>query len=196
MIYQPNFCLLDASRMDEAIYKAKELNADFHCLYEGESARFLNSVAPFLFSFEKDTPFSQWFFEEGNGKSWGILFIAPSDLLDIYRHLRKFLIILSDDDRELYFRYYDPRVLGVFLPTCTSDQLTEFFGPISTFISENDEGKFTAYTHEQGILSVDENVEIFNTRFVQNNNTEQLMQNETNKGSQKENGGKSKWDFY
>jgi hypothetical protein len=30
----------------------------------------------------------------------------------------------------MYFRYYDPRVLGVFLPTCTLDELRAFMGPL------------------------------------------------------------------
>ena len=40
--------------------------------------------------------------------------------------------------KDMYFRLYDPRVLRVFLPTCTPDELTDFFGPIGTFLIESD----------------------------------------------------------
>jgi hypothetical protein len=134
--------------------------------------------------------------KEGKGKSWGVLFTAYAEPLAIYRHLRKFLIIQSEDDRELYFRYYDPRVLGVFLPTCTTDQLAEFFGPIQTFISENDEGNFSAYTFEQGKLSVDENIRIFEEKNSPDNDTQSQSKKDNQDGNQKNGGDKFKWDFY
>ena len=35
------------------------------------------------------------------------------------------------------FRYYDPRVLRVYLPTCTPDELEMLFGPIERFWMES-----------------------------------------------------------
>ena len=35
------------------------------------------------------------------------------------------------DDEALYFRFYDPRVLESFLPTCSEEQLDEFFGSLT-----------------------------------------------------------------
>ena len=34
---------------------------------------------------------------------------------------------------------HDPRVLRVFLPTCTPDELSDFFGPIGSFLVESDQ---------------------------------------------------------
>jgi hypothetical protein len=39
------------------------------------------------------------------------------------------------------FRYYDPRVLEVFLPACSAAQRKEFFGPVQHFYAESDAGK-------------------------------------------------------
>jgi hypothetical protein len=36
----------------------------------------------------------------------------------------------------MYFRFYDPRVLRSFLPTCTEPECAEFFGPIGRFVME------------------------------------------------------------
>jgi hypothetical protein len=44
-----------------------------------------------------------------------------------------------EDGRELYFRFYDPRVLRVFLPTCTLQQTAEFFGPVSSYLVEGEQ---------------------------------------------------------
>jgi hypothetical protein len=53
--------------------------------------------------------------------------------------LRHFLIVHTSDGKAYYFRYYDPRVLRPYLPTCTAGELTEFFGPIQTWIAEGED---------------------------------------------------------
>lgn len=160
MTITPNYCLLDAARMDEAMLQAKDLNDEHHCLYEGDSEQFLNSVAPFLFSFNPGEEFSRWLIEEGKGQSWGILFESKAEPLQIYRHLRKFLIIKNEDEKELYFRFYDPRVLRVFLPTCNDEQLYSFFGPIETFITEDENQAFTSFSLQNGELHIQEGVTV------------------------------------
>ena len=52
------------------------------------------------------------------------------------RSLRK----LCRDGTPLYFRYYDPRVLRIFLPTCSAAQLKQMFGPVDAFLAESDAG--------------------------------------------------------
>ena len=41
---------------------------------------------------------------------------------------------------ESFLRFYDPRVLRVFLPTNDVEQANQFFGPIRRFLCEDDEG--------------------------------------------------------
>jgi hypothetical protein len=46
-------------------------------------------------------------------------------------------MVESEGMRErMYFRFYDPRVLHVFLPTCTPAQKREFLGLISGIFHE------------------------------------------------------------
>lgn len=40
----------------------------------------------------------------------------------------------------MLFRYYDPIVLAMFLPTCTAAELGELFGPIDAFLIEAGSG--------------------------------------------------------
>ena len=42
----------------------------------------------------------------------------------------------AEDGRELYFRFYDPRVLRIFLPTCNAAETATFFGPVGQFLVE------------------------------------------------------------
>lgn len=143
--------------MHGEIFRARELNPEHTCLYEGDSERFLSAVAPWLFNLEQASAFAQWIAENGSMQSWGVLLRCPEDPVQLYKHLRNFLIVESDDGREMYFRYYDPRVLRVFLPTCEREQLHAFFGPIDAFVAEDADGQVLEYSlNEEGALHVDE----------------------------------------
>jgi hypothetical protein len=118
---------------------AKELNPNFKCLYQGKTELELAGVAPFLFSYNSNSEFKQWFEKFSIGNSWGVLFHSHLPFSEIYKHCRRFLIVKNDGEQEMYFRFYDPRVLRIFLPTCNRVQLKEFFGPINSFILEDED---------------------------------------------------------
>ncbi|NVZ67133.1 DUF4123 domain-containing protein, partial [Pseudomonas gingeri] len=42
--------------------------------------------------------------------------------------------------KRLLFRFYDPRVLLIFLPTCTDDEFTRFLGPMKCLFVESEQG--------------------------------------------------------
>jgi len=56
----------------------------------------------------------------------------------IRRHLRKLLSVRGPKGEILLFRYYDPRVLRAYLPTCRPEELETVFGPIDRFWLEDD----------------------------------------------------------
>jgi hypothetical protein len=54
----------------------------------------------------------------------------------------------------LIFRYYDPRVLRVYLPTCWPAEVSTFFGPVSAFITGGDDpGEILEFRNERGTLA-------------------------------------------
>ena len=46
-------------------------------------------------------------------------------------------MVQDEGGQEYFFRYYDPRVLRKYLPTCTPEEVRSFFGPVRSFIAEN-----------------------------------------------------------
>jgi len=70
------------------------------------------------------------------GNSWGCFVWALADFKALRRHFRRFLMVEDERAKRMYFRFYDPRVLRVFLPTCTTAEALEFFGPIKYFVME------------------------------------------------------------
>jgi len=133
------YALLDAAR-DESIYP-KIVNSDLEstCLFQGENARKLAWVAPYLVLLRRDDPFTEWVVENGWGKSWGVFAGSPAPLNELKRHFRTFLMVYDDEGSSLYFRYYDPRVLRAYLPTCNAEELGSVFGPIEFFIAEQED---------------------------------------------------------
>jgi hypothetical protein len=139
-VTQP-YMLLDAAR-DARIYGGlMEFSNLVHSrsLYQGDLGESLAHVSPYLLSLREDQPESRWFAEAGFGQNWGLFVTTPIGFDELRRHLRKFNIVYRENGTPLVFRFYDPRVLRRFLPTCTPDELRRFFGPIESFLAETEE---------------------------------------------------------
>ena len=47
-------------------------------------------------------------------------------------------MVHGPDGKRLYFRYYDPRVLRVYLPTCNTEETKFIFGPLAAYFCEGE----------------------------------------------------------
>ena len=64
----------------------------------------------------------------------------------------------DEDGAVFYFRFYDPRVMRLYLPTCLEKELRTVFGPVRAFFieAENDE-EFEEFRFDGSRLLVDTN---------------------------------------
>ena len=107
------------------------------CLYAGALHPALERVAPYLVQLELDDRHTIKMLNRGWGQSWGIFLKSGTSAESLRKHLRKFLRVRGPGGKTLVFRYYDPRVMRIFLPTCSGPQLDELFGPIDCIASED-----------------------------------------------------------
>lgn len=129
------WAILDCAR-DPRIYTALLASQlEFRSLYSGRLPRELDMVAPQLVELLPGNRLSAQLLDQGWGLSWGI-FLQTEDPLSLRHHLRQFLKVQDEDGRRLLFRYYDPRVLRTYLPTCSEPELRRFFGPITRLLME------------------------------------------------------------
>lgn len=144
------YAILDAAR-DKVIY-TRIISSDIKsmCLYHGTKSVELATVAPYLVALERDGEFTDWLINQGWGKSWGIYLRAHEPLEPLQRHFRKFLMVYTEDAKPLYFRYYDPRVFRVYLPTCNETELKTLFGPVAFFFAEGQADSLIEYTCTKG----------------------------------------------
>ena len=135
------FAVLDAARAGE-IYPAL-LSTDLHyrCLYRGELPSTLAKVAPYLVRLPFDSAFLDFLANRGWGDSWGLFIISTSQIDPLRQHLRRFLRVKDEGGRTLLFRYYDPRVMRIFLPTCDSKQLELLYAELESFVIEDQDGE-------------------------------------------------------
>lgn len=138
------WAILDCAR-DPKIYLALLASRlEFRCLYSGTLASALEMVAPQLVELSPANRLTRLWLDEGWGQSWGV-FLKIQDASNLRHHLRKFLKVQVENDRRLVFRYYDPRVLRVYLPTCTADEWQQFLGPIAAFFMEHDDDSLLGF---------------------------------------------------
>jgi hypothetical protein len=109
---------------------------EYSCLYAGDLAPALEVAAPHLVQLEYEDKYTRRLLEQGWGNSWGVFLKCDASLGQLRRHLRHFLMAQDPAGKPLVFRYYDPRVLRVYLPTCFGEELRNLFGPIQCFWTE------------------------------------------------------------
>ena len=133
------YCILDGASVPDLLDKLHgDLPPEFECLHRGELEPDMAEVVPYLVALEQDSPFTEWVITQGWGNHWGVFVVAKVDLRTLYFHLRTLGIIYDPNGEPMLFRWYDPRVLRVFLPTCDPVQVTEFYGPVERFVAEDD----------------------------------------------------------
>jgi uncharacterized protein DUF4123 len=147
--------IVDAAR-DKQIYPTLVASyMEYSCLYSGQLAPAIERAAPYLVQLEFEGSYTRRLLERAWGNSWGVILRCDSSLPRVRRHLRQFLMVRDPRGQQVLFRYYDPRVLRVYLPTCNREELRTVFGPVECYYMEDrnpedmwefrrDEGKLAA----------------------------------------------------
>jgi hypothetical protein len=133
---EPLFALLDAARDFVIPDLIRGSGEEYQSLYEGPEGEELADFAPYLVRLPFQSPFLETLVQKGWGNSWGIYLTCNQPFKEVRKHFRHFIKVKLEGQGEVYFRFYDPRVLRIFLPTCTPKESAEFFGPVSGFIVE------------------------------------------------------------
>jgi len=135
------YAILDgasAQTLPQAIY---QYGVQSICLLRGELDPDLEQVAPYLVELDAESPFTDWVLGEGWGNHWGVFVLSRANSRAMRQHCRSLLYVYDPDNVPLFFRYYDPRVLRVYLPTCDSDELETVFGPVERYMMEGEDGE-------------------------------------------------------
>jgi hypothetical protein len=134
------YAILDGASVPDLPMRLFEMCPPNVCLYRGDLNPDLEEVAPYLVHLVPGTRFTNWLLSECWGRHWGIFAQSPYSLIELRKHFRKFLTVHGEDGTPMLFRYYDPRVLPKFLPTCQPEEMDLIFSDkVRAYFAESDD---------------------------------------------------------
>jgi hypothetical protein len=146
------FAIIDGAQAVELAFTARLMGLQVFTLFSGDMAEVLAHTGPYLVAIDRPLPFLHTWVE-ALGENAGILLQTNAALDALHAHLREIFVVTDEDGQEYFFRYYDPRVMRTFLPTCTAGELEEFFGVVDRWIVEDESGKaYQVWRREKGGL--------------------------------------------
>jgi len=131
--------IIDGARTVDVFRFLLACHLEYSCLYSGPLTPDLEMAAPYLVQLDHGYRDTHHLIREAWGNSWGVFLRSETSLKKLRRHLREFLVVRDTKGTRMVFRYYDPRVLRVYMPTCEAGELRTVFGPIECFWMEGDD---------------------------------------------------------
>ena len=136
----PLYAVLDAGGEPTVPARLLGSGLEYESLYEDGRGDELAAFGPWVVRLTLDAEFLGELTRDGWGAGWSIFLTSDAAPAEIYAHLRKHLISKLADGRQVYFRFYDPRILRTYLPTCTAAEVAAFVGPVRRYACESVDG--------------------------------------------------------
>lgn len=154
---QHTYAVLDGASVPDLLgHLYDDPRPEFVCLYRGDLKPDIAEVAPYLVKLNAKSSFTDWILTEAWGNHWGIFAISPADMTAMRKHFRTFLFVKNPEGKQVYFRYYDPRVLRIYLPACNAREVEFVFGPATSYLLEGDnQAILQRYTRDHGSLDIE-----------------------------------------
>lgn len=135
------YCVLDGASVPDLPLKIHEMRPPNYCLFSGELTPDVAFTAPYVVNLIPDSPFTKWVLSESFGKHWGIFAHCRFSIKEMRRHFRSLVNVYDEQGNPMIFRFYDPRVLRRFLPTCNAAELKNIFGNVQTLFAEAEDNE-------------------------------------------------------
>lgn len=121
------YAVIDGASCPQLRFKLHDLRQEGHnlqscCLWSGKLAPDLEEVAPYMVKLQQDCPFTDWLIREGWDNHWNIFVTSALEFKAARKQIRHLLQARSLEGETLIFRFYDPRVMAAYAPTCDAEQ--------------------------------------------------------------------------
>lgn len=135
------YAVIDGAQCLDLMPVIERMTPPHECLFMGELEPEIEMVAPHLVQLTPEGKFFDWLFDNGWARNWAIYMVSEKPLLDMRKHFRRLTLVQMPDGQFVYFRFYDPRVMRSFMPTCDAEQIRQMFGdPIESYLVEAEGG--------------------------------------------------------
>lgn len=139
------FAIIDGALETDLQLMLERYNPPYCCLYAEPVQPELLELAPWLVMVDQEI--EAWL---GTRETpWGIYIYSKANIKSLRQHLRKYLhVLIPDQEKPVYFRFYDPRNIWDFLQVLSDWDIHTFLGPIekirTSFESVERENDFSA----------------------------------------------------
>ncbi len=138
----PLFAVLDAARTLRTVEVLRESVEMYRSLYEGIKGEAIAEWAPYLVALPKGARLLDQLVLEGWGRRWGVYLTSARPFDEVRTQLRRVLMVSNDrSGKPMYFRFYDPKMLRLVLPSFGVRQREQLFGEIEAFLVEGRDGE-------------------------------------------------------
>ncbi len=147
------YAVLDGARDARIVPMIKASGLPYKCLYEGDLPDEILRVAPYVVGLKPNAAFTRALLKEGWGNSWGIFVTVPKPAVveTVRRTMRKYLQVQGPAGQKLLFRFYDPRVMRAYLPSCNPFEAKIIFGSATEILCEEEGGhEIKSFRRETG----------------------------------------------
>lgn len=124
---------LDAAHVQNLHVMLRELNVQHLPLFRESPQENIIHVTPFIARFSPSETFLHWMTMNPVVLETALVCTSTAPLDQTHAHLRRFLLTKDDTGRQVYFRFWDPRVISPFLQSSTPEERRWFCGPIRAF---------------------------------------------------------------
>ena len=132
---EPLMALVDATHDRRVLDVLHSGNEEYQSLYASNQNV---AIAPYLVRLPPQSELLRRMVREGWGHGWGVYLTCPLSLRELREYFRTALMVRMPDGSELFSRFYDPRFFRSFLETCTAAEAEKFFGPITSYLMEDE----------------------------------------------------------
>lgn len=118
-----------------------ESGARHECLFDWALDPEVAAVAPYLVALTPGSPVTAALLA-ARGRNMAVFALSAAPFLVLRRHCRALVTARLPDGREVYFRFYDPRVMRSVMPLMTAAQNRLFFGQtVTAWLCEGEGGE-------------------------------------------------------
>ncbi len=135
--------MLDGAQIQNLHVMLRELNIPHMPLFRESPQENILHVTPYIARFSPSEIILNWMAMSPTVLETALLCTSTAPLEETHAHLRRFLLVQDDTGRQMYFRFWDPRVIEPFLKSATPEERRWFCGPIRS-LAYYDKAKFQA----------------------------------------------------
>lgn len=127
------YAIIDAASEPAIFAMLDELDPPASCLYSEPIQPEIIELAPYLV--EVNDEVRKWLSQRET--PWGIYVYTQATMRELRQHLRKYLMVMiPDQEKPVFWRYYDPRIVWSMLYSFDNWRLHNFLGPITKVETE------------------------------------------------------------